>query len=418
MAKQRETLLDQQNKQALHSAQQATTSAEHQLDQARQQVDAIKAEVHQVAIERVQLATQLQEEKKANADRQRYLEQDQEKLKNEFSKIASRLLVEKNQQLTENNQSLLEPLREQLHQFRSRVDAIHTSEVQQQASLQTEIRALRQLNHQITQETQNLTKALKGEGSSQKQGTWGELMLERLLEQSGLSKGREYEIQRSFANEEGKTQRPDVIVHLPDNKDVIIDAKVSINAYARYHDAEDETQRDKAMGELTHAIRHHITTLAERDYSQLLEGRSLDLVLMFVPNEGAYVLALSQDPQLFEFAFAKRVALIGPSTLPSTLKIIHYLWRSEDQNRNAKDIAHRAGNLYDKLRGLIEDLDRLENHLNRSQITLADAKGKLYKGRGNLVGRVEEFRKMGVTVKKSIENAEAALTAPDDDSQS
>jgi len=402
-------LLEQRHQEQEKDARQREDALQQQLRQGEEQTDSLRLSLQRESGERIRLATRLEDEHKAAVAREQQLKQAQELLKNEFGRLASKLFEEKNRQLAEQNQSLLQPLREQLHQFRARVDQIHTSEVEQQSSLKTELKALRELNQRITEEANNLTKALQGKGSSQKQGAWGELILERLLEQSGLSKGREYEMQRTFADEEGARQRPDAIVHLPDNKDVIIDSKVSLNAYTRYHAAEDDEARQLALNELSHAVRAHIRELSGRDYSHLLAGRSLDLVLMFVPVEGAYVLALGNDPELFEFAFGKRIALIGPSTLPGTLKIINYLWRTDDQNRNARDIARRAGNLYDKVSGLVGDLDKLGKHLERSQSTLTEAKGKLYSGRGNLVGRVEEFRRLGVSVKKPIDKAEATL---------
>ena len=246
----------------------------------------------------------------------------------------------------------------------------------------------------------NLTRALKGD--SKKRGNWGEVILERVLEDSGLRNGQEYETQGSFRDESGNLYKPDVVVHLPDNKDVIIDSKVSLNAYERYSSTEDDAERDQALKDHLNSIRNHISGLQDKNYADLLKVNSLDMVLMFVPIEPALMLALEHDENLFQDAFRSGIFLVSPSTLTLNLQIIHNMWRYEYQNRNAQEIAKRAGDLYDKFVGFVEALEDIGDKLNKAQSSYQTAHNRLSEGKGNLIKKAEDMRKLGLETSKKL----------------
>ena len=291
-------------------------------------------------------------------------------------------------------------------------------------SLYHEIKNLKTLNEQMSQDAINLTRALKGE--SKTRGNWGEVVLERVLEESGLKNGREYETQETFRDENNKRYNPDVVVHLPDNKDVIIDSKVSLNAYEKYCSLEDEEGRKKALDEHLASIRAHVDGLQKKNYDRLLGVNSLDMVLMFVPIEPALMLAFEHDENLFRDAFRQRIYLVSPSTLTMNLQIIHNVWRNEYQNRNAQEIAKRAGAMYDKFVGFVEALEDVGNNLDRAQGSWHTAYKRLTEGRGNLVKRAEDIRKLGLQTDKalpealvdeSLENEETPAPGSSDENQ-
>ncbi len=278
---------------------------------------------------------------------------------------------------------------------------MYDKETRDRISLHKEITSLRSLNEQMSKDAINLTKALKGD--SKKRGNWGEVILERVLEDSGLQKGREYEIQGSYRDEKGKLFYPDVVVHLPNNKDVIIDSKVSLNAYERFYSSENEEERKRALTDHINSIRTHISDLKGKNYHELVKINSLDMVLMFVPVEPALTLALEYDANLFNEAFKNGIFLVSPSTLTMNLQIIHNMWRYEYQNQNAREIAKRAGDMYDKFVGFIDALEDIGNKLDKARDSYNKAYSRLSGGRGNLVARAEAFRELGIETDKQLD---------------
>ncbi|MBQ0756303.1 MAG: DNA recombination protein RmuC, partial [Amphritea sp.] len=307
--------------------------------------------------------------------------------------------------------SLLTPLKDQLGEFKRKVEDVYDKEAKDRRSLYEQITHLKELNQQMSVDAVNLTNALKGE--SKTQGNWGEVILERVLEQSGLRKGYEYETQVSL-NEEGQRYMPDVIIRLPDDKDVIVDAKVSLTAYEQYCSTDETVLQDRALTEHLQSIRNHIRGLSEKAYQNLEGVRSLDFVLMFIPVEGAFLLALQQDKELFSSAYERNIILVSPSTLLVTLRTINNIWRYERQNRFAQEIAHRGGELHDKFVGFVESLDDVGRHLGRTQNAFDTAHKRLSSGRGNLVNQAASLHKLGVKNKKELDKTLAQSASESD----
>ena len=350
------------------------------------------------------LETRLQEEQSQHQEKLQLLENAREKMSMEFRNLANEILEKKGKDFTESNreniENILKPLREKILQFEKKVEDTYDKESKERFSLAREIQNLQALNARISEDAVNLTNALKGENKTQ--GTWGEFVLERLLEQSGLRKGREYEIQVSLKSAEGTKQQPDVIVHLPENKDVIIDSKVSLTAYERYYSETDEALRAEALKQHIQSIRGHIRGLSDKNYQNLQGVRSLDFIMMFLPVEAAFALAVEHDQSLFTEAFERNIAVVGPTTLMATLRTIQNIWRYEDQNKHAMDIANRAGKLYDKFVGFTEDLEKIGTHLGQTQASYENAHKKLVSGHGNLVSNVEKLRILGAKASKTL----------------
>ncbi|HUT23951.1 MAG TPA: DNA recombination protein RmuC [Sumerlaeia bacterium] len=338
-------------------------------------------------------------------------------LKMTFQNVANKILEEHSQKFTEQSKTnlgaLVNPLSERIKEFSEQVRQAYGSELQDRASLRTEIKLLKDLNERISAEAVNLTKALKGE--SKTRGTWGELILERILEMSGLRKGHEFETQVSLQSEDARRLQPDVIVHLPDGKDLVIDSKVSLNAYERYYNAESDEERRAALQAHLASVRAHFQGLSAKDYGSLRGVRTLDFVLMFMPIEGAFMLALENDASLFQESFEKHVLIVCPSTLLATLRTIHNIWRYENQSRNAQEIARQAGNLYDAFVRFIEDLERVGAKLTEAQESCESAHKRLTTGRGNLVRRSLQLRKLGVKAKTDLPGD--LLSLADDDAE-
>ena len=332
------------------------------------------------------------------------LQRLQEQLKPEFENLANRLLEEKaknlKQQSFEQLGGLLNPLRERIEGFQKQVAESYGNERLQQHSLKEEIKQLRELNIRLSDEADSLAKALRGQQKIQ--GDWGEMVLERVLEASGLTPGRDFETQQSLRDEDGALWRPDVVVHLPEGRDLVIDAKVSLTAYIRAANATDDAERMAAMREHVDSLRAHIRGLAARDYSRLPGVRSPDFVLMFVPVEPALLDALREADDLQDAALRGNVSLVGPSNLLLALRTVANLWRLEKQNRNAQDIASRAGLLYDKFVGFVDDLHGIDKNLRQAQGAYDAAYAKLSTGHGNLLRQVEMLRKLGVEPRKRL----------------
>ncbi len=323
-----------------------------------------------------------------------------DQMKQEFENLANKIFEQKTKQSNDNLSLVLNPFKDQLKSFGSRVDEIYNEETKQRVSLLTEIKNLKELNNQISSDALNLTKALKGENKTQ--GDWGEMILSKILEQTGLREGIEYETQGSYTDESGKRLRPDVVLHLPENKDIIIDSKVSLVSYLNYTNAIDDSEKEKATKELIKSLNTHIKELSEKRYDQIEQVKTLDFVLMFIPVEAAFTLAASNDAKLFKTAFESNIMLVSPSTLFVTLRTIENIWRYEHQSNNAQQIAKKAASLYDKFAGFVKDMENIGTHINRTQKSYDDAINKLSTGRGNLLRQSEAFLDLGVKPKGKI----------------
>ena len=371
---------------------------------ARKQNELLVRENISLGAECTSLRSRLELEQKNAQEKIALLEDSEKRLSREFENLANRIFEERQRAFSETSrtgiESVVTPMREQLTEFRRRVDAIYDSENRERASLRAEIQGLQNLNRKIGEEALNLTRALKGD--SKVRGTWGEVQLERLLEDSGLTKGREYETQSSLLNEEGRRFQPDVIVHLPDRKDVIIDSKVSLVAYEQYFSQEDEGERQKHLKAHIQSLRNHIGGLGAKCYSELVGLNSLDMVIMFVPIEPALLLALEHDPGLFNEAFSRKILLVGPSTLMATLQIIHNIWRYELQNRNARTIAEEAGRLHDQFVSFVESLEKVGDQIRKAAESYETTHKRLVSGKGNLVARVANLQVLGAKARKSM----------------
>jgi len=333
------------------------------------------------------------------------MEKLQMKFNQDFELIANKILEEKTSKFTEVNRfnidALLNPLKENIKSFEQKVDRVYKAESDERNVLKGEISKLMELNRQISEEASNLTKALKAD--TKKQGNWGEVILDRILEASGLILGESYTKQTSFTDENGNRLQPDVVVTLPDNKHMIIDSKVSLIAYDRLVNCENELERPGFLNDHIGSIKAHIKNLCSKNYCDLYGINSPDFVLLFVPIESSFAIAVKHDLELFEFAWSRRVVIVTPSTLLATLKTISSVWKQEQQTRNAIDIATKAGALYDKFVGFTNDLKKIGDKIDDAKGAYSDAFGKLTSGSGNLVGRVENLRKLGAKASKRID---------------
>ena len=332
------------------------------------------------------------------------VEKLQEKFTKEFENLANKILDEKSVKFTAQNQenikSILSPLQEKIKGFEDKVTQTHKESIDYHAALRQQIIGLKEMNLQMSKETINLTKALKGDNKTQ--GNWGELVLERVLEKSGLEKEREYFVQQSFTNEEGKRVLPDVVIHLPDNKKMIVDSKVSLTAYEQFVNSEDEKDKEQFLKEHVNSLKRHIEQLSEKKYEDIYKIESPDFVLLFVPIEPAFAIALNADNFLYNKAFEKNIVIVTPSTLLATLRTIDSMWNNEKQQKNALEIARQAGGLYDKFHGLLSDLIGVGKKIDASKTDYNAAMNKLFEGKGNLITSVEKLRKMGAKAKKAL----------------
>ncbi|HIF6196302.1 TPA: DNA recombination protein RmuC [Vibrio parahaemolyticus] len=379
-------------------------------------------ELGQMREQKSRLETQLREQQarheqmnQANAEKLEILEQAEVRLKQQFEHLANQLFEEKTAKVDlQNRQSLeglLSPLKEQLEGFKKQVNDSFSQEAKERHTLVHELKNLQRLNEQMTREAVNLTQALKGD--NKQQGNWGEVVLARVLAESGLREGHEYETQVNLQSEAGKRYQPDVIVHLPQNKQVVVDSKMALVAYERYFNAETDAERDRALNAHLTALRAHIKGLSMKDYHKLKGIQSLDYVLMFIPVEPAFQVAIQADPSLIKDAMEQNIILVSPTTLLVALRTIDNLWRNERQNENAKLIAQRATKLYDKLRLFIDDMEGLGGALDRANQTYQGAMNKLATGRGNVIRQAESFRQLGVEIKRPISSDLAQLAQSD-----
>lgn len=408
----------QKLEQELGDLREKTGAAESTVASQRAQLDAIQREKEELAALRDQLTAERQRlsnqvaELSASLDAERskavenlaVLNNAREELSNQFKVLANEILEDKTKRFTEQNQTninqLLEPLKVKISEFQGEVQKVYVQEGKDRSALAEQVKQLMSLNNQLSKDAHNLTSALKGQAKTQ--GNWGELILEKVLEASGLRKGHEYEVQESHTRADGTRAQPDVVVHLPEDKHLIVDAKVSLNAYEAHANAETDHQRDAAMKRHLDSVRAHIRELSGKNYQQLYGLKSLDFVLMFIPVEPAFMLAISHDSELWQDAWKKNVLLVSPSTLLFVVRTVAHLWRQEQQNRNAQEIATRGAELYDKLAGFVEDLDKLGDRLNQARDVYDKAYGKFTSGRGNVIRQAEMLKGLGVKPGKQL----------------
>jgi DNA recombination protein RmuC len=354
------------------------------------------------------------------AEEAKRLAEIQTQFRAEFENLANRILEEKSAKFLSQNQEnlsqILDPLRQRLGEFRDRIETIHTADVESTAALREQLLQLKELNRQMTDEASALTRALKGE--SKTQGSWGELILERILEKSGLQKGVEYETQASFQSEDGSRFFPDVIIRLPENRHLVVDAKVSLTAYERFVNSDGEPARQSALREHAVSVRRHVEELSRKDYPSLPDLQSPDFVLMFVPVEPALHLALQQDGALFGDAFEHNVVLVSSSTLLITLRAIESVWRRQKQTLNALEIARQAGNLHDQFVLFVESLQEIGQRIDQARASYEQALSRLSTGRGNLVKRTMDLQKLGARAEKQIAPAIVQRAAEGTDEES
>lgn len=345
-----------------------------------------------------------EQELKSSAEKLKLLEQAKNDLSKEFENLANRIFEEKSEKFSKLNKTTVDftvnPLREQIKEFKDRVEFVYDKESKDRQSLLNEIGHLKNLNNQISQDAVNLTKALKGE--SKTQGNWGEVILEKVLEESGLRKGHEYEAQSNFTDDDGRRKSPDVIVHLPDDKDIIIDSKVSLTDYERYCSEIDDSLRKSHLKAHVSSIKMHVKQLSMKGYEQLEGVKTLDFVLLFIPIEAAFLTAFEQDPELFRDAYESNIIVVSPTTLLATLRTIQSIWRYERQSKNAEEIASQAGKLYDQIALLANSTLDVAKHIENAHKANDKVISQLSTGRGNLLRRADKLEKLGAKTKKSL----------------
>jgi DNA recombination protein RmuC len=372
-----------------------------------QQLKVSVAETTALKEKNAQLLAEIEAERKLAAERLTHIEEAQAAMTAQFQNIANKIFEEKGVKFVEQNRQsldvLLKPLDTKIREFQAKVEEVYVNETKERFSLQGEIKRLVELNVKLSDDAVNLTNALKGDSKSQ--GNWGELILERVLEKSGLQKGREYDVQVSVAkggDDERKRAQPDVVVRLPEGKHIVIDSKVSLKAYEQYASADSDDERKRFLREHVDSVRRHVSFLSAQDYSALYGLKSLDFVLMFMPIEPAFRIAAESDNDLFADAFEQNIMMVGPSTLLISMKTIASIWRYEYQNRNAQELARQCGALYDKFVGFVADIEDIGKKLDLARGSYDDAFGKLKTGKGNLVRSVERIRQLGVKPSKLL----------------
>jgi len=395
----------------INQVQQQKEQFENERRNFEKQVHIINFEKENIRTEKDSLAIQLSKKEvdfenlwERHKEQKNEITELQEKFTKEFENLANKILEEKSAKFTEQNsvnmKNILLPLQDKIQGFEKKVEQTHKESIDYHAALRQQIVGLSEMNAQMSKETLNLTKALKGD--SKMQGNWGELVLERVLEKSGLEKGREYEVQQSFTNNEGNRVFPDVVINLPDGKKMIVDSKVSLVAYEKWINEESEILKIDFLKEHVNSIKRHVEQLGSKNYHDLYQIESPDFVLLFIPIEPAFAIALNEDATLYNKAFDKNIVIVTPTTLLATLRTIDSMWTNQKQQENAFEIARQAGALYDKFEGFVTDLVRIGNKIKDTKTEYESAMSKLVDGRGNLISSVEKLKKMGAKAKKSL----------------
>ena len=389
----------------LHASQHEQSTLQRQLHELQAERDALQQELQSRREENASLRTTLEMEKEQTAEKLQLLNESREQLSIAFKNIANEIFDDKTKKFNtvskDSLASVHNPLQEKIAQFEKRVEETYDKESKDRFSLTREIKNLAELNKRISEDAVNLTNALKGDNKAQ--GNWGEFVLESILEKSGLVKGREYEVQVNLRAEDGSKLQPDIVVHLPESRDIIIDSKVSLKAWDEYCSTDDEAKRQELLKQHIQSLRLHVKNLAGKDYQNLTGLNSLDYVCLFMPIEAAYAEAARHDSELLTYAFERNIVFVVPSTLLAILKTVQNLWRLAQQSQNATEIAKRAGDLYDKFVAFVGDLEEVGTRLDATQKTYDKAFNKLKSGRGNLIGRVETLKKLGARTSKQLD---------------
>lgn len=384
--------------------------------QFKEKMEQMQRDFSDLSADKVRLEERLMQESRAAAEKLELLNNARDELSSQFKSLANNIFEEKTERFDKKSKVTLDgalnPIREQLADFKKKVEDVYDKESKERVSLLHELGHLKTLNQQMSQDALNLTNALKGDNKAQ--GNWGEVILERVLEESGLHKGREYDVQVSLQSEQGRSQ-PDVVVHLPENKDLVIDSKVSLVDYERYCNHEEEEVRKQALKDHVASVRNHIKGLSIKNYEGLEGIRTLDFVLIFIPIESAFMAAFENDQAMFRDAYEKNIIVVGPTTLLATLRTIQSIWRYERQNKNAEEIARQAGAMHDKFVGFVNDMDKISIQLKRATEAHGEAMNKLSVGKGNLVGSTQRLEKLGAKVKKAMPSS---VTADDTEDNS
>ncbi|MUU78257.1 DNA recombination protein RmuC [Winogradskyella endarachnes] len=391
---------DQYFNQQLQALKENITKTESERENIRKEKDFLSTELSR-------RNTELENLQQQNLKRDAELEQQQIQLRKDFELMASKILEEKSEKFTlqnkENIKSILNPLEEKIKTFEKKVDDTQKESISMHSALKEQLLGLKDLNQQMTKEATNLTRALKGD--SKMQGNWGELVLERVLEKSGLEKDREYFVQQSFTLDDGSRVLPDVVLNLPGNKKMIIDSKVSLTDYERLVNADDEQDKATYLKAHVNSIKRHVDQLSDKNYQDLYDIESPDFVLLFIPIEPAFAIVVNEDNSIYNKAFEKNIVIVTPSTLLATLRTIDSMWNNEKQQQNAIEIARQAGALYDKFEGLVKDLTGVGKKIDAAKSDYSSAMNKLVDGRGNLITSVEKLKKMGAKAKKALPEA-------------
>jgi DNA recombination protein RmuC len=379
-------------------------SIQEQLKNTLAEKEIIRSEKDSLAIQLSKKETDFENLWERNLEQKQEVEKLQEKFTKEFENLANKILEEKTNKFTEQNKenmkNILSPLQDKIQLFEKKVEDTHKESIDYHAALRQQILGLSEMNAQMSKETVNLTKALKGD--SKMQGNWGELVLERVLEKSGLEKDREYYVQQAHTTEDGQRVFPDVVINLPDGKKMIVDSKVSLTAYEKFSNEEDDNLRMGYLREHINSIKRHVDQLGEKNYHDLYQMESPDFVLLFIPIEPAFAIALNEETTLYNKAFEKNIVIVTPSTLLATLRTIDSMWTNQKQQENAYEIARQAGALYDKFEGFVADLVKVGNKIKDSKTEYDAAMNKLVDGKGNLITSIEKLKKMGAKAKKSL----------------
>ena len=377
---------------------------EDEAGQLHRETVSLREQNHQLELDMIGLEASLRESRTLARERQQLFEQTRQQMEEDFANLSRKILAEQGRVLRDqhedNLETLLQPVREQLNGFRKRVEDVYDREFRDRVSLIKEIEHLKNLNERIGKDAVNLTRALQGKNKLQ--GQWGEMVLEKLLEESGLRPGREFETQVSFRDSRGKLKQPDVIIHLPGKRDVIIDAKLSLNSYLEACRTGDAEQQELHLKSHLASLQKHIRELSSKQYQQLPGLTTLDFVLLFIPVEGGFQAAVSRQPDLLSQAMRRRVVIAGPSTLLAILRTIHHMWRLDEQGRNSLVIAKEAGNLYDKFVGFVEAFTEVGTRLSQAKQSWQLAEKRLVSGRGNLISRAEALKRLGVQPGKQL----------------
>jgi DNA recombination protein RmuC len=389
---------------ALESQLEQIAALGEQSSKLRVKCDQLLSDQEQLKTRLAESAITLESERKQSVEKLTLINEAKEQLTDRFKTLANDILDDKAMRFTEQNQrnigQILEPFKVKLHEFQDKVEQVYFQEGKDRTALSEQVRQLIALNQQLSQDANNLAHALKG--SSKAQGNWGEMVLEHILQVSGLRKGHEYDVRENYSRADHTRAQPDVVLHLPQEKELVVDSKVSLTAYDEYCSSDDELSREEAIDGHVESVRKHIKELSLQDYQALHGVRSIDFVVMFIPIEPAFALALAHDSKLYEDAWKKNILMVGPTTLLFVLRTVAHLWRQEWQNRNVQEIAMRGAELYDKLCGFVGDLQDLGKRLEQAQASYESAYAKFSTGRGNVIRQAETLRALGVKPSKTL----------------